>query len=229
MPNLRSPAFRERWNPRQHLFCGPTERSSVYKKTDLPCKSLAYDFISLYPSIMAFGEFLEGHPEIVPHNFTEVPTYFRIVHCRLLPPYNLSVPTLPLRLKDGRLVYSLYRSCSEEVNIAKPCPHSDSVRFFEGAWVTPLLPQAIKDGYRVLEKFEVHHFPWRSVYNPATKSGGIPAKFILALIREQIITSGCPSHTATAEEKMAYYKQCRLILQHCYDLDESRLSRFAPI
>lgn len=132
---------------------------------------------------MVFGEFPEGHPEIVLHSFADVSSYFGVVHCQVLPPNNLSVPTLPLRLKDGRIVYSLSRSCSEEVNIAKPCNHPDSERTFEGAWITPLLWQAIKDGYRVLDVYEVYHFLRRSFYNPATRSGGIFAEFILALIR----------------------------------------------
>lgn len=188
-------------------FGGQTELFSVYEKINLPCKGLAYDLIFLYLSIIVFGEFPEGHPEIVLHSFTEASTYFGVMRCRVLPPDNLFFPTLTLRLKDGRAVYSSCRSCSEEVKIAKPCDHFEGERFFEVAWVTSLLNQAIEDGYRVLENFEVHHFPRRSAYNPATKSGGIFAEFILALIRKKILISGFPSHIAKAEEKTAYCKE----------------------
>lgn len=156
----------------------------------MPCRGLAYDFISLYPSIIVFGEFPVGHSEILLHSFANISTYFGMVQCRVLSPNDLLVPTLPLRVKDGRTLYSLCPSCLEEVNIAEPCHHTGLQRAFEGAWITPLLHQAIEDGYRALETFEVHPSPIRSVYNPTTKSGGIFADFILAVIRKKIVTSG---------------------------------------
>lgn len=53
--------------------------------------------------------------------------------------------------------------------------------------------------------FEVHHFPSRSVHNPTTKYGSIFAEFILALIREKIVTSGFPSHIVTKTTPEIYF------------------------
>lgn len=61
-----------------------------------------------------------------------------------------------------------------------------------------------KTDTRALEIYEVHHFPQRSVYNSATKSGGVFAEFILALIRKKIVTSGFPSIVVTDQQKEAF-------------------------
>lgn len=181
----------------------------MYEKITSPCKGVAFDFISLDPSITVFGEFLIGHPEILPHNFGDATNCFGMILCRILPPNNLWIPTLPLRLADGRTVYSLCRSCSENLNLAKPCKHSDDERTFEGAWVTSLLNQALSDGYKILDIFEVHHFPQRSAYDPATNSGGIFAEVILALMRKTIVSSGFPSTISTDAEKQEYCRNYR--------------------
>lgn len=45
--------------------------------------------------------------------------------------------------------------------------------------------QALSDGYEVLEVLKLHRYPQRSVYDHATKSGGIFAEFILAMRRKR--------------------------------------------
>lgn len=171
------------------------------------CKGLAFDLISLYPSIMVFSEFPAGHPEINLHSFGDPSEYFGMVQCSILPPKDLWIPTLPLRLHDGRTLCSLCRTCSEEINIVKPCLHSANEKAFEGAWITPLLNQAVDDGYTIMGIFEVHHFSRRSVYNPATKCGGIFARFILASIQKKTVYSRFPSTISTDEEKRAYCRE----------------------
>lgn len=88
-------------------------------------------------------------------------------------------------------------TCSEEINIAKPCVHTDEQRASEEAWVTPLLHQATEDEYFALQISEAHYFPKRDRYDPITKSGGIIAKFILALTCKIVVTSGFPFHVKT--------------------------------
>ncbi|XP_055339072.1 uncharacterized protein LOC129588733 [Paramacrobiotus metropolitanus] len=205
---IKSLKFRPRLDVRGSLVGGRTEVFSLYESIQLPNKGKTYDVISLYPSVMVFGEFPIGHPEIVLHDFDyDISRYFGVVHCVVLPPANLFIPTLPLRLPDGRIVYTLCRQCSIDINIAFPCGHDDSERMFEGAWTTPMLNQAVLDGYKIVEIFEVHHFGRTSKYNPLTKEGGIFAEFILSLIRKKIVNSGFPSSVLTDEEKLEYCNQ----------------------
>lgn len=155
---LKTLSFRERLQPRKHLSGGKTEIFTMNEKIDPPIYGLAYDFISLYPSIMVFDELPAGHPEIILHSFSDGSACFGLIYCRVLSLDILFVPTLPLRLKDVRTVCSLCRGCSEEVNIAKPCTHTNEQRSFERAWVSPLLLQAVADGYTVQETYKMHHF-----------------------------------------------------------------------
>lgn len=201
---LRAISFCERLQPRKFLFGGGTEVSSMYEKITKPFRGLAFSFISLYSLIMVFGEFSVCHPKMIMHNFTDPTWYLGVVLCHVLPPSNLCMPTLLLRLADGRTVYSLCWSGSETLNIAKLCTHPDDERVFEKAWLTPLLHQTLANGYKSLDIFEVHNFLQRSVYDLATKSGGIFAKFILALIRKKVISSGLPSSVKTDAEKQEY-------------------------
>lgn len=166
---LHSISFQERLQPRKILFGGRMKVLSMYEKNVPPSKGFAFDFVSLYPSIMVFSEYSVGHPDTILHSFGNPQDYFEMIHCRVLPPNNLWMPTLPLRLSDGRTVYCLCRICSTELNIAKQCTHSNDERAFKGAWVTPLSNHAVEDGYKILNIFEVHYFPRRSIYDSTTQ------------------------------------------------------------
>ncbi|XP_055345824.1 uncharacterized protein LOC129593479 [Paramacrobiotus metropolitanus] len=219
--------FRPPLNVRDHLFGGRTEIFAMYKEIPPPLKGKAFDFISLYPSIMVYGKYPVGHPTILYNNFGDpfdLSEYYGVIYCRVLPPKNLFVPTLPMRLKDGRTVYTLCRSCSEEVNIAKQCEHTDEERELEGAWITPLMEQAVSDGYKISNIFEIHHFEETSQFNPETKDGGIFAQFILDLIRDKIVNSGFPAHIVTEEEKWDYCRNYAEKLGIVFEPDEVQLN-----
>lgn len=91
----------------------------------------------------------------------------------------------------------------------------DEQRGFEGAWITPLPHHATENGYTVLRIFEIHHFPKCSCYDPTTKSGGIFAEFILALIRKKVITSEFLLTSRPIEKKLHIVKNTKQLWQWC--------------
>lgn len=123
------------------------------------------------------------------------------MYCKILSPDNTYVPTLPLRLKDGRTVSNLCRSCSEKVNIAEPRSHLNRQRGFEGLGLHPFYRKLLRVATKLKEMYEIHHFLQRRVKDPAGKCGEIFAQFILALMQKKNFTSGFPCHVVTHQQK----------------------------
>ena len=109
-------------NPRDACFGGRTG-NIVTSCTVEPGKEIKYtDIGSLYPYVCKRGRFPIGHPRIYigaecnaltdgqNNNLSRVGG---LVRCKVLPPLNLLLPILPVKM-HGRLIFGLCRSCCEE-------------------------------------------------------------------------------------------------------------------
>ena len=198
-----------RLDVRSHLYGGRCEIFQMVVEVKDGERGIMLDVNSLYPSTMLFGRFLFGHPVVITHdidlqNFSK---YFGVALVTILPPTNLYVPIIPHRLAKGGTVYTLCRTCSETVNISKPCKHSDVERAITGVWITPLINRAVELGYRLLHGYEVHDYPRSVVYNPETNEEGLFSKGIRELLLKKLQSSGFPVHITTDEQKRQYCQE----------------------
>ena len=65
-----------------------------------------FDFTSLYPYIPI------GHPEIIIKSFSDISEYFGFVKLKILAPYKLYLPVLPIKAKNGKLLFALCQACA---------------------------------------------------------------------------------------------------------------------
>ena len=142
-----------------------------------------------------------GHPTRITENFKSIDEYFGIIKLKILPPRRLLIPVLPDRT-TGQLVFSLCYACS--IKKQKICDHGDKERAFTGTWTSVEIMEAIKQGYKVLEIYEVLHFQNSSQYDEKTKTGGIFTTYINQFLKMKQEASGFPSNVKTEEEKDLY-------------------------
>ena len=102
---------------------------------------------SLYPSVNACTEEGEQYPVGYPNiilgpeldDFLQeiggLKKVFGFVHCEILPPPNLRIPSVPARI-NNKLLFALCRSCAEAEQ-TEPCTHSDKERSFTTHISTP--------------------------------------------------------------------------------------------
>ena len=92
------------------------------------------------------------------------------------------IPLLPIRNKEGRLVFDL-----ESPKI--------------GSWTTVDLYYAMQHGYQVTRVFEVHHFP------PTEMMTGLFEGYVDYFLRIKMECDGWPREDMSLEEKQAYIDQ----------------------
>jgi len=204
-----------RIHPRDALFGGRCEAFKLYSKLDsLPDNSIIdyYDFVSLYPSVQ-FSKcaFPVGHYKVITCDFQPIHEYFGIAKVRVIPPFNLFIPVLPLRI-NKKLVFTLCRTCASNMTQSL-CKCSVAERSWIGTYGTPELIEACKYGYRVDKIYEVYHYDRSECYNPlevSSEEEGLFTKYIKIFLREKTHASGWPDYCITEEDKHEYiekYKQ----------------------
>ena len=67
--------------------------------------------------------------------------------CTVLPPKQLFIPTLLLKISE-KLLFPLCKQCAKEKQ-TKNCKHNEQQRSISGTWCISKLLQAVKDGYKI--------------------------------------------------------------------------------
>ena len=206
---LKSTGFKDRMKIRDALYGGRVEVFRLHWKAKPGEVGKALDVVSLYPSVMMFGEFPIGHPETICHGFNvdDLSQYYGLIMCKILPS-KVFVPVLPTRVGD-RTEYTCCRTCSEKRQVLEQCEHTDEERSITGTWASILVNAAVERGYKVLEVYEIHHYPKRSSYNKETGEENVFTPFIRDLARAKVISSGFPKDCDTDEKKQAYCDEFR--------------------
>ena len=77
---------------------------------------------------------------------------------------------------------------------------------------------ALEKGYRLLNVYEVWHFPETTQYDKATGAGGIFAKYIDAFLKIKQESSGypnwCKTDKGTEKSKSDYHQAEEILLEH---------------
>ena len=112
----------------------------------------------------------------------------------ILPPRNIFIPFLPIKLEDGTCVNTLCLSCAKLTN-QNSCTHNDKERALTAVYFISEINFAIKLGYIVLEIHECHFF---------RSSEFILKDFVQILNCLKIQNSNCLQKYVTNEEKQKY-------------------------
>ena len=177
--------------PRECLYGGRTNALKLKHEVQ-PGEKIYYDdFISLYPSILKYSRFPVGHPNIILDNFKSLDNYFGLIKCKILPPQDLYIPVLPQRFANKKLVFPLCKSCAEQ-NQQVICDHTEDQRALLGSWCTPEVAEAIAQGYKILEIYEIWDFPDSSQYNVTTREHGLFSAYVDIFFKLKLQYSGWP-------------------------------------
>jgi hypothetical protein len=130
----------------------------------------------------------------------------------VLPPRNILFPVLPYR--TDKLTFPLCRACADG-QIRIRCLHSDEERSLTGVWATPELGKALEQGYKVLEIFEVYHYPQRQDM--------MFAEYINKFLGLKVESSGWPSWAKTDEQRAEYVAE--FFRREAVQLDPTKIEK----
>ncbi|XP_069109808.1 uncharacterized protein [Argopecten irradians] len=191
-----------RLQPRESFYGGRTNAIKLQYSVAEGEKIHYADFTSLYPYVNKYAKYPVGHPEIITKDFNSMEYYFGIAKIKVLPPRGLYHPVLPQRI-DGKLTFSLCRTCAENSNQHK-CDHDDDNRAFVGTWCTPEIMKAIERGYKIIKIYEVYHWDETSQYDSLKNEGGIFGEYINMFLKIKQEASGWPSWVKTEDDVVRY-------------------------
>jgi len=188
--------------PRDVFYGGRTEVFRLFKEATNEESIKYFDVTSLYPFVNKTGKFPLGHPRIVTENFDNISQYEGLVKCRIIPPRNLYIPVLPIKI-NGKLMFSLCRTCTEHFLQAKCC-HTDEERAITGTWVTDELRKGLEKGYKIQKIYEVWHFDEISQYDSISKCGGVFTEYVNTFLKLKQEASGWPEWCQSEEDRQKY-------------------------
>ena len=130
---------------------------------------------------------------VVSRDFKELDEYWGLIKALVLPPKGLLVPVLPIKAKDGRLIFTCCYSCSESTS-SEPCKHEDSERALLGIWFSEELKVAVRKKYVVLHFCQIWHFPENQ------RSETLFREYLRNFFKIKLLSTPVPSEiTSTAE------------------------------
>ncbi|XP_065204306.1 uncharacterized protein LOC135834370 [Planococcus citri] len=199
------------YSNREPFFGGRTENFYWYYRVD-PEKNekIRYlDVNSLYPYVNKYGCYPIGHPKIllgndIPPNLNNITGIAKV---RLLPPKQLYLPVLPVKV-NNKLVFALCRTCASEEN-KFVCNHSDNEREIMGTYTCIELNKAVEKGYQIKEIYEVWAYK-STKYNIQTNSGGLFANYINTFLKIKQEASGFPPHVQSDDDKRKFIEEMKL-------------------
>lgn len=194
----------DRLDPRDSFFGGRTNASQLYYKVSEGEHIRYVDFTSLYRWVNKYCEYPVGHPEIITSDFRNIDFYFGIAKVNILPPRGLYHPVLPYR-SSGKLKFPLCRSCTDTEN-PNPCTCLDEERDLTGTWCTPELQTAVRLGYKVINIYEVYHWPETTKYDPTIQDGGLFANYINTFLKFKQEASGPTDWIANEDDAQKYIR-----------------------
>lgn len=182
-------------SPRAALFGGRTAAIRLRHVTAANERINYVDFTSLYPFVNANFHYPIGHLKIIRKYFADIENYFGLIHVKIFPPRKLFFPVLPFKNDDGKLIFTLCRTCAIANNQTTACAHDDEARALRGVWVKEEVIKALKKGYRIAEIYEVWHFE--------EKSDELFKDYIYTFLKQKQEASGYPPGVEDDESKQA--------------------------
>ena len=150
--------------------------------------------ISEYPYVNKYKTYPVGGHEIIRNNFEDIRSYYGLAYAKILPPTDLWLPVLPFR--TDKLTFPLCATCTIEKRNSMPCDHNENDRALVGTWCTPEILKALDHGYRIVEIYEVWHYPQRRER--------LFEEYINLFLALKVQASGWPANVETEADRIAY-------------------------
>lgn len=183
---------------RKAFFGGRTGNLKFYCETNENEQIFYYDVCSLYPDRVSKCEYPIKHPVVYKEDFDySLKSYFGFVLCKVLPPHDLYLPILPMKIRDT-LIFPLCYTCAlnEQQEL---CQHTKDERCLTNTWTTLELLKAIENGYVIKEIYEVLHW--------SKKTNQLFALYIKKWLKIKQEKSGWPKWVKNEEDKLNYIKK----------------------
>lgn len=200
-------------NPRDAFYGGRVENLAKSYTVKSNEKIKYYDFISMYPTICKNARFPVGHPKVYVGKECEklitsnhcLDNVFGLVSCDILPPRDLYIPVLPVKM-HGKLLFLLCRTCGETSN-QDDCTHIDRKdRMLRGVWVSEEIKIALQCRYTLINVYEIWQYN-STQYDPDTNTGGLFSSYINEFFKLKVEASGYPPECNDNESKFNFVRQ----------------------
>lgn len=194
-------------NCRDAVYGGRVESYFLYYKAKKNEVIRCVDYCSLYPSVMSDMSFCVGNVTRVSRGMDcpkDIGALNGLFKGRILPPQNLLIPLLPLRL-NKKLFFPLCATCALNTQITL-CEHTDFERSLYGTWCLIEIKRALELGYVILETTEIWEYNVEQ-YSRETKSGGLFTDYMKCFLKIKQESSGYPEHVVSDSEKKNYIAQ----------------------
>ncbi|KAF7646307.1 hypothetical protein LDENG_00190100 [Lucifuga dentata] len=156
------------------------------------------DFTSLYLYVSCSFPYPLGHPTSIHRDFDAPQKYFGLIRAIVYPPRGLFFSVLPYRSSQGKLIFTLCRTCAEINNQEGPCTYDEQARVLTGVWVTVKFNKAFELRYRVSKITEVWHFE--------KCSSSFFIEYIHTFLKGKQEASGYPSEAIDQESREKYIR-----------------------
>ena len=117
------------------------------------------DIVNLYPTVMRYDRYPFSPPKAkIMNPSTYNADWFGLMKCKILPPNQLFIPVLPIKVKQNDSQYEklLFPLCA--THRRSTCNHSPNLRALIGTWSTEKIKLAVEKGYKILNIYEVWDF-----------------------------------------------------------------------
>uniref|UniRef100_A0AC34GYE9 DNA-directed DNA polymerase n=1 Tax=Panagrolaimus sp. ES5 TaxID=591445 RepID=A0AC34GYE9_9BILA len=213
---------------REAFTGGRTHPSALHAVSDEVDEIVYKDIVSLYPYINYSTSYPLGFPKI--HKFNDHKVSWKkpednpfkgLIKCFVLPPTNLTLAVLPLRVKN-RLLFPLCATCGEHFKgkntrmESYECKHSDQQRGFVTTVTHLELNLCLKHNYEVTQLFRVYEYTeW---------SSDVFKSYVRRFLRLKIENSGWPAEIRTDLEKTQYIESYKRLFDIDIDPAEIKLN-----
>ncbi|MDI9312523.1 MAG: DNA polymerase [Limnohabitans sp.] len=148
---------------RESFFGGRTNNIRFYYEIADNEEIKYMDVCSEYPFVLKTKLYPVGHPEKITMNFDyTLQSYFGFIKCKVLPPKNLFLPVLPLRI-NKKLEFVLCFKCAKE-KIQEDCNHSNDERALINTWTSAELQIAVIKVYQIVEIYQVLNYEKNQIH-----------------------------------------------------------------
>ena len=153
------------------------------------------DVTSEYPYVLKNRKYPLGNPKVINRNFETLENYFGFVKCKVLPPKDLFLPVLPMKINE-KLAFVLCEECAKNSNQVD-CTHTDEQRCLTSTWTTIELQEALERGYKIVEIYQVLHYE--------TTSDELFKAYINMWLEVKQLASGMPPELRSDPVKQAEF------------------------
>ena len=232
-------------NIRDAYIGGRTNAITLYFKATSDSVAQYKDICSQYPFVMKTKPMPYGHPKILigkqaddTRNLIKITENYvngiknvevfwpidGIVYCKVIPPRKLFIPVLPDKI-NGKLIFHLCTKCvlsDPNTFVDEECRHTDEERAIKRPFCTPELKEALAQGYKISEIFEIYSYNL-ALCNPNEGKEGLFDKYIQYFYKLKLESEGWPNDCESEEQKQEYINK---IMEHeNIQLEKERINK----